>query len=133
MQGWGEAEFSNTSYERQPFLTADSQRSDIFRVHQSRERGGRRRDFYDQGWSPAAVLICTTTLRASKGKTEPLLFKGKDFLFLSLFLLCQLLFSDQKALNADVKKPSKANQEYVCFIDAWTIAEIIYRLLPAST
>lgn len=73
--------FSSTSYEKHPFVTAVSQRSDILGG-----AGGERENFCDQGWSCAAVLICTTTLRACKRKLEPLLFKGKEFILSLVFI-----------------------------------------------
>lgn len=72
----GVAAFSSTSCEKHPFVTAVSQRSDIFS-----EEGGKEGGICDQGWSYAAVLICTTTLQACERKLGPLLFKGKEFIF----------------------------------------------------
>lgn len=78
--------FSSTSYEKHPFVTAVSQRSGIFRG-----RGMEKRDFCDRGWSYAADLICTTTFQACKRNLEPLIFKGKEFIF--VFSRCVFFFN----------------------------------------
>ena len=75
--GDGGASVSSTSYEKHPFVTAVSQRSDIFGAGVA----GRRRGICDQRWSYAAVLVCTTTLQGCERKLGPLLFKGKEFIF----------------------------------------------------
>lgn len=99
---------SSTSYEKHPFVTAVSQRSDIL----SEEGVERRWDFCDQGWSYAAVLICTTTFRAGKRKLEPILFKGKEFiLFYFFYFLSQLPFTSHKAFNSHKTHPKGSNKE----------------------
>lgn len=93
--------FSSTSYEKHPFVTAVSQRSDIFRD----EGWGWEEGFCDQGWSYAADLICTTTLQACKRKLEPLLFKGKEFIFFisSFYLNFHALITMQLILRRPPK------------------------------
>lgn len=114
--------FSSRSYEKLPFVTAVSPRSDIFW-----EEGGGRWGFCGQGWSYAAVLICTTTLQACKRKLEPLLFKGKEFIFFisRCVFFNQLPFTDRKAVNSH-KTQREAITKPSLSIDMWASGELIY-------